>query len=221
MRRARLSADVVEYGTDIYVDIGHVGQHPAKPSQVVGVPSHVRGDEGRPRMPAEKIVAFLHELVEVRMLVRGYATSWKERQLEPSLVGVVDRLVELLRVSGVDEHWKLQASGSSPNRIEVRIVEREAGAVCLADRLPKALADFADADRPGGSVSLELRHRALRPSRPHVLKADPRERADSVLHVGRRIDRGYRPPERVARDIVCGNHQANVESVELRAELGE
>ena len=97
--RARLAADVVQHRADLRVHVRHLVQHLAEPAEVVGVPAHVRGDEGRLRIAAEQIVALRHQLLEVRKLSGGYATAREQRELEPALVGVVDRLVELLRIA--------------------------------------------------------------------------------------------------------------------------
>ena len=135
-------------------------------------------------MLAEQIVALRHQLLEAREAGRcGYATSREQRQLEPALVGVVDRLEELLRIGGVDEHRKLEPRARVPDRIELGIVELEARAVRLLDRQAEALRDLADADRARGDVGLELRDRLLRPARSDVLEVDAGQHAHAVLHL--------------------------------------
>jgi hypothetical protein len=77
VRGAGLTPDVVEYGTDIDIQVRHLRHHPAESSKIVGVPTHVRSDEGRLRIPAKKIVPLLHQLLEVGVLSGGHATSRK------------------------------------------------------------------------------------------------------------------------------------------------
>src|SRR5258708_18240394 len=104
-------------------------------------------------------------------MLRGrHATSREERQLEPALIGVVHRLVELLRISRMDEHRELESRGRLPDGIEIGVVEREARAVRLPDRLAKALSDLADAHRSRSHVAFEPRHCTRRPSRSCPLK---------------------------------------------------
>ena len=78
VRCSRLSPDVVEHGTHVYIHIGHLRQHFPKAAEVVGVPAHVRSDEGRLRISPEQVVALLHQLVEIRMLTWRHATSREE-----------------------------------------------------------------------------------------------------------------------------------------------
>ena len=121
------------------------------------MPAQVREHEGRLRVPLEQAVALGHQLLE-----RGkprpvlVAAVGIERQLEPALVVVVERLEELRRIGGVDEDRNLEPRGRLPDRIELGIVELEAGAVGLPDAEAEALADLADADRAGLDVGLEL-----------------------------------------------------------------
>src|SRR5258706_5569928 len=104
---------------------------------------------------------------------------------------------------------------------ELVVAESERRAVPVADRLAKFLGNLAFPDRSRRDIGLELRHRALRPSRSHVLKVDPRQHAYAVLHRRRRIDCRDRPLERVTRDIVRHDHHSDVETVEVRTEPRE
>jgi len=121
----------------------------------------------------------------------------------------------------MDEHRKLEAGGRLPNGIELGVVECEARAVRLADRLAEVLWDLPDAHRSRDDVGLELRHRALRPSRSHVLKVDSRQHTHAVLHRRRRVDCSDRPLEVVARDVVRHDDHLDVETVEVGTEARE
>src|SRR4029077_9644726 len=153
--------------------------------------------------------------VEVGMPSRIDATSREKLELEPALIMVVHRLEEFLWISRVDEHRKLEARGRLPNGIELGVVEGEARTVRLADRLAEVLWDLADAHRSRSHVGLELRHRALRPPRSHVLKIDPSQHAHAILHRRRRVDRRHHPLELLTRDVISDDDHSDVEAVEL------
>ncbi len=183
----------------------------------MGVPPHVGRHEGRARVAAEEVVPLRHQLLEVRVLVRRNLPPREERQLEPPLVVVIQRLVELRRIGGVDEDRQAKACRRLPHRLEIGIVHRQAAAVGLADGLAEALPDLADAHRAGRGVGLELRHRPLRPARPNVAEVDPGQRPDPVLHGRGRLDGGHGAGQGIARDVVGRDHQPHVEGIELRA----
>ena len=79
-------------------------------------------------------------------------------QLEPALVGWIDRLEERRGLAGVDEHRNVQPRARLPDRIELGIVERHAGAVARLTLRPKFLKIFSPR-APGFDVGLELRCR--------------------------------------------------------------
>src|SRR5206468_7683657 len=139
-------------------------------------------DERRLGMFAKQVVALGHELVEARKAVGGISASGEERQLEPALVAVVDRLEELLRIRRVNEHRNPEPCAGVPERIQRRIVERETRAICLRDREAEALRYLSDAHRTGGHVRLQLRHRPLCPTGSDVTKIDSGEHEDSFFH---------------------------------------
>src|SRR4029078_2492895 len=86
VRCMRLSSNVVQNCTDLRVHVGKFIEKLAKVAEVVGVPSHVRGDECGLRMPPKKIVALRHQLFEAGKLLRRIAAPRKEPKVEPSLV---------------------------------------------------------------------------------------------------------------------------------------
>src|SRR5262245_4962443 len=147
------------------------------------MPSHVGGHEGGPRISTNEIVPLPHELLESRMLVRTDIPVRKERELQPALVAVVVRLIELLRITGVNEHRKPEPGGGRPDRIEIGIVEREPRSVRFADRLPERLADLADPHRSRGGIGVELRYGALGPARTDSVEVDSGQDAYAVLHL--------------------------------------
>ena len=98
----------------------------AEPAQVVGVPSQVRQDERRLRMLREQPVALAHQLFERRKPRAVLVAAIRiQRQLQPSLVVVVERLEELRRVGDVNEDRDVQPRGGLPDDVQLRIVELE------------------------------------------------------------------------------------------------
>jgi len=94
-------------------------------AQIVGVPSQVRHDERRLRVFPEQAIAFGVDLLEGREAIPRIPAIGIERELEPALVLIVDRLKELLRVGRVDQHGHVETCRGVPDGIELRIVERE------------------------------------------------------------------------------------------------
>ena len=185
--------------------------------QVVRVPAHVRGDERRLRMPAEQVVALGHQLLEARKPVRRIAAVGEERELEPALVVVVDRLEELLRIGGVDEHRQVQPRARVPDRIERRD-RRCAGAMpsgFLIDR-PRLLEISPTPTAPAVDVRLELPRPPSRPSRARrcgkLIPASTRTRS---FIFGDAFDRRERVLQPIARQVVGRHHHADVQLVEL------
>ena len=87
VRRARLTAEVVEHGADFGVDVRHLVEHRAEPAEVVGVPAQVRQDERRLRVLRDHPVALPHQLFERRKSRPVLVTAVRiQRQLEPALV---------------------------------------------------------------------------------------------------------------------------------------
>src|SRR5215207_8220154 len=80
VRRARLAADVVEDRADLGVDVRHRVEHLAEPSQIVGLPPHVRGDERRLRMLLEETVALSHQLFERGIFAGRVAAIAEQRE---------------------------------------------------------------------------------------------------------------------------------------------
>ena len=62
-----------------------------------------------------------------------------------------------------------------PDRIELRVVDVQAGAVGLARAEPEVLDDLAEAQRAGLDVGLELRRGALAQPGADALEVDVRE----------------------------------------------
>ena len=113
----------------------------------------------------------------------------------------VERLEELLRLGGVDEDRQIQPRERLPDRVELRIVDLEPGAVGLSHGEAEALADLADADGAGLDVGFELLHGLLAPSRTDVAKVDAGEHAKAFL-VRAGVDRLKRAGQTLARRIV-------------------
>ena len=145
------------------------------------MPAKVRRDERRLRMTPEEAIALGHQLLERRVRRRREPSVAEERQLEPALVLVVDRLEELLRIGGVDEDRNIEPCGGLPDRIELRIVELQARPVALACVEAEALVDLADAERAGLDVGLELLRRALTEPGANVGEVDVRELHHPIL----------------------------------------
>ena len=133
-------------------------------------------------MLREQPVALAHQLLEGGksrpILIAPVA---EERQLEPALVVVVERLEELGRVGHVDEDRDLETRRRLPHRIELGIIELEPRAVGLAGGQAEALVDLADADRARLDVGLELRGDLLAdpgptPRKSSVVKITKRSR---------------------------------------------
>ena len=184
MRRSRLPPDVVQHGADLSGQIRHPVEHRAKPRQVVRVPSHVRDDEMGLRMSGEEAVAFGHQLFE-----RGETRAIRiaavriERQLEPALVVIVDRLEELGGIGSVDVHGNLQTRACLPDGIEFGIIELQARTVGLLRRQPEFFMISRGPSRPALTSSLDL------------LRYVPRSGADgiagSLIVVNTTIRSGY------------------------------
>ena len=90
------------------------------------MPAEVRGDEACLRVLAEQVVALGHQLVERDLTGLVVAAIGEERQLEPALVAVVERLEELLRLGGVDEDRHVEPRERLPHRIELGVVHLQA-----------------------------------------------------------------------------------------------
>ena len=108
-------------------------------------------------MLGKQPIPLAHQLLEGRepraILVPTIA---EERELEPALVLVVERLEELRRIGHVNEDRNLEAGSRLPHGIELGIVELEPRAVGLARRQAEALVDLADPDGAGLDVGFEL-----------------------------------------------------------------
>src|SRR6185503_6183014 len=122
-----------------------------------------------------------HELLEAWKLVCRVPPPGEQRELEPPLVRVVDRLEELLWIGGMDEDGELEARAGVPDGIEVGIVELESRTVRFLDRQSEVLADLAHADRARRDIRLELCDRLLRPPGSDVAEVDPGEHPYAVL----------------------------------------
>ncbi len=163
-------------------------------------------------MLLEHAVALGHQLLEARELAGWIAAVAEERQLEPALVLEVDRLEELLRFGRVDEHRDAQAAGRGPDRVELRIVDGEAGPVGLAEAQAEALRDFADADGAGLDVRLELRDRLRAPAGADVAEIDVGELHHAVLEPAR-LEGGDRPRQPIALRPAGVDQQPQVDGV--------
>src|SRR5687768_14418595 len=218
MRRVRLTADVIKDSADLRVHVRIFREQLAKASEVVGVPSHVRGDKCRFRIPAEEIVALGHQLVEARKLVLRIAAPGKQRQLEPALVGEVDRRTEeFLRIRSVYEDGNAEPGARGPDRVERRVVDLQSRAVSLPYRQAESLPDLADTNGSGGDICLELLYRPLGPPGSDISKIDARENANSILHFRRSSNRRHRPLKLLAGENICCDHHSNVDGVQRSA----
>ena len=183
------------------------------------MPPHVRGDERRLRMLAEQVVALRHQLFEARKAVLRIATVREQRELEPTLVRVVDRLEELLRIGGVDEHRKPEPRARVPDRIELGVVDaRGASRPASSIDRPRLFEISPTPTAPAATSASSCATAFVRPPRSDVLKVDSGENAHAVLHRRRRL----RPSrsslfEPIARHVVGDDHHADVEAVERRA----
>ena len=132
-------------------------------------------------MLPEQVVALRHQLLEARKLAGRIATVAEQRQLEPALVVVVDRLEELRGIRRVDEDGNLQPRAGIPDRIELGIVELQARSVRFARAQAEPFADLADADGAGLQVGFELLRRPFRPAGSDVGEVDARQHAHAIL----------------------------------------
>src|SRR5258708_20871951 len=101
---------------------------------------------------------------------------------------MVDRREDLLRLAGVDDEGNVQLARQVPDRIEVRIVDREPRAVGLP--VPEAeLLEHLQADRAVLHRLPQTRERLVLPSRaPGAVPADVGEDTEAIL-VGTAVDR--------------------------------
>ena len=81
-----------------------------------------------------------------------------QRELQPALVRVVERLEERRRLGDVDEHRHVEPRARGPDRIELRIVDRQAAAVGLPHEHAEVLEDLQP-HRAGLDVRVELLRR--------------------------------------------------------------
>ena len=221
MRHAWLATDVVQHRAHFGVHVRHLVQHLAEPREIIGLPAHVRRDERGLRVLSEQVVALRNQRLEAGIAILRIAALGEQRLLQPSLVCVVQRTEELLRIAGVDEHRELQSRAGVPDGVQLGIVELEARTIRLANGQPKALRDLANAHRAIGHVRLQLRHGLLGPRRPHVLEADAGKDAHPVLHLFGATHAGHRVLQPVARHVVCRHHHPHVQAVERCAEARE
>src|SRR5205085_1123537 len=118
--RAWLATDVVEYRTELRVDVRHLVEHAAKPSQIVRMPTHVCCDERRIRVTLEQVVALRHEIFERRPAgARPISSVAEQRQLEPPFIVEIDRLKEFLRLGRMNEDRNLQSTRRFEDWIEL------------------------------------------------------------------------------------------------------
>ncbi len=168
-----------------------------------------------------RLSPFGHQLLERRKLFGRIAAAREQRELEPAFVLVIDRLPELLRVSGVNEDRQLEPGRRLKDRIERRVVEGKTGSVGLLGREAEALTNLTDAHRTRGHVRFELRHRPLGPPRPHGPEVDPRQKPNPVLHRRRRLNQGDLLLETLPGHVIGRHDQPDVDLVECRPKLNE
>ncbi len=175
------------------------------------MPAHVRQHPDRVRVPRDQPIALRHQLLEAgkpRAIL--IAPIGIERQFQPPLVVVVERLEELRRIRRVHEHRDLQARRRLPHRIELRIVELQPRAVGLLVGQAEALHDLADAERAGLDVGLELRGDLLARSGTDVAQVEPGEHHHLALVAARR-DGVHRRLQSLARRGVGVDHEPEVQ----------
>ena len=73
--RARLTAELVQDGADLEVDVRHRVEHLRGAAEIVAVPPEVRGDEARLRMTREEPIALARERLERGKLAARILTS--------------------------------------------------------------------------------------------------------------------------------------------------
>src|SRR5215212_2785882 len=137
------------------------------------MPAQMRQHPRGSRVLGEQTIALAHQLFERRKARPILVAAIRiERQLEPPFVLVVQGLKELGWIRNVDEDRNLQVRGLLPYWIQLRIVELQPGPVCLLDGESKTFHDFANADRAGFDVSLELCRNLLTGSRADVAQVE-------------------------------------------------
>jgi hypothetical protein len=132
-------------------------------------------------MALEQVVALGHQLLEAREAIGGITAIGEKGKLEPALVVVVDRLEELLRISGVDEHRQVQARACVPDGIELGIVDPQPCPIDLPDIQAELFRDLADTDGARPHVGFELANGPVGPSGSNVAKIDPGEHTNAIF----------------------------------------
>ena len=158
-------------------------------------------------MAREAAVTLRHHRLEARITAGGQAAVGKERQLEPALVEPVDRLVELLWLADVHQHGDAETPGRLEDRVELRIVDRDAPALSVAHVDPEVLEEL-QADGAGRDVALELRGGARAETGPHATAKLERREEDHAVRIravrnGREaaLQRPSRPAAQIDQDL--------------------
>ena len=180
------------------------------------MPAEMREDEGRLRVLRHQPIALPHQVLERRKprAVEVPAVG-KQRHLEPALVVVVERLEELRRIRGVDEHRNVEPRRRLPDRIELGIVQLQARSVGLAYGEAEALHDLAEAERAGLDVGFELRRRFRAETGTHIAKGDVGEHREPVL-VAAGAERRQLLLQTLARGAARVHHHLEVDRIHRR-----
>src|SRR4030095_12437371 len=125
VRKAWLPADVVKHRADLAVDVRHLVEHPPETSEVIRVPSQMSCDKRRLGMLLEQPIALGHQRLESRKARILITAILEQRQLQPALIRVIDRIPELMWIRGVDEDRDVEVSRRIPDRIELWIVDSQ------------------------------------------------------------------------------------------------
>src|SRR5262249_39656441 len=150
--------------------------------EVVAVPPEVGKDELRVRVLADHVVPLGHQRLEPDAVLMPPIAI--ERELEPALVGVVERLEESRRLGDVNQHRHVQPRARLPHGVELGIVHLQTAAVGFAVEHAEVL-EHLQPHRAGFEVVLELLCRAGAPAGTDAAEGHVREEDHAVLVLAR------------------------------------
>ena len=134
-----------------------------------------------------------------------------QRQLQPSLVGVIERIEKRLRLGDVDQHRHVEPRARLPNRIELRLVHAQTTAVRLAIEHAEVL-EHLQADRTRFDVRFELGRRFRSRSGTDVTEVDVGEQHHAI-RVGAVLDRLHTLSDSIAPSATQVHEQTKVVGV--------
>ena len=106
------------------------------------MPPHVGGNEPRVRVAGKQTVTLGHHLFEARVSICRQPSVRTKRQLQPSLVQGIDGLVELGRLTHMDQDGNPQSGARLKDRVELSVVNRHALALLVTHGNPKILEEL-------------------------------------------------------------------------------